>query len=122
MRKGTGHHNPSPSWRSPAEGRKSDLRPVRPIKERIPYDECCRQVSPQKKERKPPRGFFRESGRSPKKLSDQFWGPRKSPAVYDPTRGHQSRQIASQARSEEHTSELQSRENLVCRLLLEKKN
>src|SRR5690606_39321471 len=28
---------------------------------------------------------------------------------------------AVQARSEEHTSELQSRENLVCRLLLEKK-
>src|SRR5207302_10120032 len=29
---------------------------------------------------------------------------------------------ASPVRSEEHTSELQSRENLVCRLLLEKKN
>src|SRR5436309_11768340 len=28
----------------------------------------------------------------------------------------------SKVRSEEHTSELQSRENLVCRLLLEKKN
>src|SRR5436309_6813245 len=28
---------------------------------------------------------------------------------------------ASRSRSEEHTSELQSRENLVCRLLLEKK-
>src|SRR5690606_556790 len=28
----------------------------------------------------------------------------------------------SEDRSEEHTSELQSRENLVCRLLLEKKN
>src|SRR5690606_40047693 len=28
---------------------------------------------------------------------------------------------SSQPRSEEHTSELQSRENLVCRLLLEKK-
>src|SRR5690606_41285277 len=28
---------------------------------------------------------------------------------------------AAQGRSEEHTSELQSRENLVCRLLLEKK-
>src|SRR5690606_42066404 len=28
----------------------------------------------------------------------------------------------AQNRSEEHTSELQSRENLVCRLLLEKKN
>src|SRR5690606_39327134 len=32
-----------------------------------------------------------------------------------PSAGHASR-------SEEHTSELQSRENLVCRLLLEKKN
>src|SRR5690606_40691641 len=29
--------------------------------------------------------------------------------------------VACQLRSEEHTSELQSRENLVCRLLLEKK-
>src|SRR5690606_40989331 len=29
---------------------------------------------------------------------------------------------SSSARSEEHTSELQSRENLVCRLLLEQKN
>src|SRR5690606_39315949 len=29
---------------------------------------------------------------------------------------------AARPRSEEHTSELQSRENLVCRLLLEKKN
>src|SRR5690606_39709521 len=31
------------------------------------------------------------------------------------------RQHAAIAKSEEHTSELQSRENLVCRLLLEKK-
>src|SRR5690606_7058756 len=30
--------------------------------------------------------------------------------------------LAAELRSEEHTSELQSRENLVCRLLLEKKN
>src|SRR5690606_41952963 len=29
--------------------------------------------------------------------------------------------VAAPVRSEEHTSELQSRENLVCRLLLEKK-
>src|SRR5690606_41824007 len=36
--------------------------------------------------------------------------------------GAQLRQITpTAARSEEHTSELQSRENLVCRLLLEKK-
>src|SRR5207342_3811225 len=32
-----------------------------------------------------------------------------------------SRMSPSRSRSEEHTSELQSRENLVCRLLLEKK-
>src|SRR5690606_40867512 len=30
--------------------------------------------------------------------------------------------VPGMTRSEEHTSELQSRENLVCRLLLEKKN
>src|SRR5436309_14963430 len=30
--------------------------------------------------------------------------------------------FGKKSRSEEHTSELQSRENLVCRLLLEKKN
>src|SRR5207302_2839771 len=30
--------------------------------------------------------------------------------------------VVARPRSEEHTSELQSRENLVCRLLLEKKN
>src|SRR5690606_41689126 len=35
--------------------------------------------------------------------------------------GHLPRGVAQLGRSEEHTSELQSRENLVCRLLLEKK-
>src|SRR5690606_40398514 len=34
-------------------------------------------------------------------------------------RDEQARANAAAARSEEHTSELQSRENLVCRLLLE---
>src|SRR5690606_39855302 len=34
---------------------------------------------------------------------------------------HTARPITLSVRSEEHTSELQSRENLVCRLLLEKK-
>src|SRR5690606_39350433 len=33
-----------------------------------------------------------------------------------------SKVVLPKSRSEEHTSELQSRENLVCRLLLEKKN
>src|SRR2546429_1540422 len=36
--------------------------------------------------------------------------------------GFQSKADAEQFRSEEHTSELQSRLHLVCRLLLEKKN
>src|SRR5690606_39830987 len=35
---------------------------------------------------------------------------------------HDGTDFNGEARSEEHTSELQSRENLVCRLLLEKKN
>src|SRR6266511_146141 len=39
-----------------------------------------------------------------------------SPPGADPDPGRRSR-----SRSEEHTSELQSRENIVCRLLLEKK-
>src|SRR5690606_40345396 len=39
--------------------------------------------------------------------------------VYDPAMNSWT---TKPARSEEHTSELQSRENLVCRLLLEKKN
>src|SRR5690606_39488285 len=41
--------------------------------------------------------------------------PENGGLVKGPTMDHQ-------IRSEEHTSELQSRENLVCRLLLEKKN
>src|SRR5436309_7982529 len=38
-----------------------------------------------------------------------------------PLRSPKSFIVAVMIRSEEHTSELQSRENLVCRLLLEKK-
>src|SRR5690606_41914981 len=45
-------------------------------------------------------------------LHREFRSPQE-PIVFDT--GHQA------YRSEEHTSELQSRENLVCRLLLEKK-
>src|SRR5207302_8338879 len=41
-------------------------------------------------------------------------GPRRQPA-------HDDASEPGELRSEEHTSELQSRENLVCRLLLEKK-
>src|SRR2546427_3013407 len=43
--------------------------------------------------------------------------------VHDADLGHQARPFerTSLPRSEEHTSELQSQSNLVCRLLLEKK-
>src|SRR3712207_7241062 len=39
----------------------------------------------------------------------------------DPTLGRDVRELGQRVRSEEHTSELQSRQYLVCRLLLEKK-
>src|SRR5207302_8186734 len=42
--------------------------------------------------------------------------------VYSSTYGLWGSKSFDSRRSEEHTSELQSRENLVCRLLLEKKN
>src|SRR5688572_32610775 len=38
------------------------------------------------------------------------------------SRARLPRPVAARLRSEEHTSELQSQSNLVCRLLLEKKN
>src|SRR5690606_40916357 len=47
--------------------------------------------------------------------------PRRSETVGQPARPVHCR-TRGWCRSEEHTSELQSRENLVCRLLLEKKN
>src|SRR2546427_9402576 len=43
------------------------------------------------------------------------------PAVHQPQRGHRHAEQTGGERSEEHTSELQSQSNLVCRLLLEKK-
>src|SRR2546428_9488623 len=47
----------------------------------------------------------------------------RSPSEATPSRSCASRRICSATpRSEEHTSELQSRSDLVCRLLLEKKN
>src|SRR2546430_6644859 len=43
-------------------------------------------------------------------------------SVAEHKRSGRTRFAAEQSRSEEHTSELQSQSNLVCRLLLEKKN
>src|SRR5215475_14974429 len=73
--------------------------------------------------RRPPRStlfpyttLFRSSRSGPARPRRQDQGaPRSIARRALPGRHPQS------ARSEEHTSELQSRENLVCRLLLEKK-
>src|SRR2546430_16953280 len=48
--------------------------------------------------------------------------PTPGPGCSRRTRPRRSRPPCRSCRSEEHTSELQSQSNLVCRLLLEKKN
>src|SRR5690349_22911847 len=48
-------------------------------------------------------------------------GPLRSEVLDARDDGHRSQHRAERPRSEEHTSELQSRRDLVCRLLLEKK-
>src|SRR5207302_10250258 len=67
--------------------------------------------------------------RLPESINALARGPRRNDRALARRRSHlagpsqQRCQVrpASRERSEEHTSELQSRENLVCRLLLEKK-
>src|SRR5260370_28140282 len=49
-------------------------------------------------------------------------GATPCPSIRSCCRLSRARSIPSRPRSEEHTSELQSHLNLVCRLLLEKKN
>src|SRR5438445_7813339 len=66
--------------------------------------------------------LFRSLGHALRSLID----PSTVPVRALPSRERELRQLAIDnwvlARSEEHTSELQSRQYLVCRLLLEKKN
>src|SRR2546430_9236996 len=62
-----------------------------------------------------------------KNMSIKLWQPvrsRSSPSVPSLTSSPtciRPKRVHSRSRSEEHTSELQSQSNLVCRLLLEKK-
>src|SRR2546421_2523306 len=64
---------------------------------------------------------FTDGARRPSSASNIASSPATAVA-YDQKLGGTSRMIlAGQVRSEEHTSELQSRSDLVCRLLLEKK-
>src|SRR5690606_41776473 len=61
--------------------------------------------------------FYRKAA-SDEKLREQLL--RAAAVFYDPQDEAKTDPRHEQLRSEEHTSELQSRENLVCRLLLEK--
>src|SRR2546422_3133114 len=77
--------------------------------------------------RRPPRStlfpyttLFRSIVNQAAKVHYMSGGKLKVPIVFRTTLGA-TRRSAAQHRSEEHTSELQSRLHLVCRLLLEKK-
>src|SRR2546427_1449876 len=79
--------------------------------------------------RRPPRSTLfpyttlfrsRGAGRIPHGLSRNLAGVESAGRRTRPTCGG-DRKTAASTRSEEHTSELQSQSNLVCRLLLEKK-
>src|SRR3712207_8479807 len=85
--------------------------------------------------RRPPRStlfpyttLFRSAGEVPARAAgrrDRRWLPDQDPqrrARHRGRDGDERRRVPDDvARSEEHTSELQSRQYLVCRLLLEKK-
>src|SRR5690606_40092019 len=68
------------------------------------------------------RSVWREEHRMPLEASRRLLLQRKRCTRRRGILVRLSRTCRAEARSEEHTSELQSRENLVCRLLLEKKN
>src|SRR5690606_41491031 len=59
---------------------------------------------------------------TPRRLLEHLQLGDRSPVRHEHGLLHGGVDVDHAQRSEEHTSELQSRENLVCRLLLEKKN
>src|SRR5690606_42035633 len=67
------------------------------------------------------RGRDGEAGRGGDRGGEDVPARPRHPRPAAPVHGRNRGGPLDQARSEEHTSELQSRENLVCRLLLEKK-
>src|SRR3712207_8038030 len=61
------------------------------------------------------------SAAGPRSTASRSSSTRRTPAWAGRTRASSTRTSRRSPRSEEHTSELQSRQYLVCRLLLEKK-
>src|SRR5206468_9782396 len=101
----------------------SPLRRRPPSSTLFPYTTLFRSVDVRRAHDGIRRGFApRRAARCPaRSLSDQTGGPKRAEATL--TRPHaQPGSTTYVVRSEEHTSELQSRSDLVCRLLLEKKN
>src|SRR5438874_8688252 len=85
-----------------------------PISTLFPYTTLFRSLCGESEFQKPLRGILelRDSAVTPGKVRS------RCSLRWQSQRGH-CREL--QSRSEEHTSELQSRRDLVCRLLLEKK-
>src|SRR3712207_7929588 len=87
----------------------------------FPYTTLFRSLEPQRRDR----GEVRRRGRRAEERGEPGHARRR--AVGGGEVGLRSehaacgREVARRQRSEEHTSELQSRQYLVCRLLLEKK-
>src|SRR2546427_5781965 len=76
----------------------------------------CRRIQPEQ-----PWPLGREPHLFAVDRPDQLAHHRTGPLAPDAGPGHSLARRQAPARSEEHTSELQSQSNLVCRLLLEKK-
>src|SRR2546430_6143551 len=84
----------------------------------FPYTTLSRSPPPRRKARRRPRSFL-PPAKTPAALVCLF----PCPLILIPTAfcARVIHERALERRSEEHTSELQSQSNLVCRLLLEKK-
>src|SRR5690606_40961677 len=101
----------SPPWRSRSSSRVE--QPVEPV-----HESRDRPVRPVRLPAGHDRRWWRQIG----ELLRFCRGGRQETLPGEVDTGLEPRSEGERVRSEEHTSELQSRENLVCRLLLEKKN
>src|SRR5699024_12406226 len=100
--------------------------PPPPLSTLFPYTTLFRSIRNRRRRRRRPRSYRGEEGTGRRRSRRGQAGDPRS----DQGRGHEGpvedlerlEHRVRLHRSEEHTSELQSRFDLVCRLLLEKKN